>query len=386
MNLRNLITAILLVSSLLQGGPSISCAERDSINLNSEKGGIINKLIRYFEKSNKHEITNRPHFTFIAGPHYSKESGFGLGLVLGGSYSTAPQDSLVPLSNISVVGDIATKNLYLAGIRGEHFFSDLNRRINYSLSVKSQSSYFWGIGYYWGLYDGNKVKYRALDVALKCSFEYRVFNRFFVGPVFDGMMFSAHNPQSKVNWQNEPLTHISVSAGGKISYDSRDNHTATKQGLHLELIQLFAPRFIGNGRYSFSSTELSANFFIPLWTGATLATRLHGAFTYGHTPWGKLPTLGDGTMRSYYEGRYRDKDCIDAVIEIRQKLIRRSGIVLWVGAGTVFPKFKDIRYRNILPECGMGYRWEFKRNSNVRIDYGIGRNSSGFVFSLNESF
>ncbi len=73
-------------------------------------------------------------------------------------------------------------------------------------------------------------------------------------------------------------------------------------------------------------------------------------------------------------------------MELRQKVIWRSGIVLWAGAGTVFPRFSEIRSREILPEFGLGYRWEFKRNSNVRIDYGIGRHSSGFVFSLNESF
>lgn len=385
MNLRSLIKTAILTATLLGGGLTGSSAESDSIR-EGKKDNIVNKLIRYFEKSNKHEITTRPHFTFIAGPHYSKESGFGLGLVLGGSYSTEPRDSLVPLSNISIVGDIATKNLYLAGLRGEHFFPDNNRRINYSLGIKSQSAYFWGIGYDWGVRNSNKMKYRALDVGLSASFEWRVFGRFFIGPVFDGIMFSAHDPASKVNWQGEPLSHFSISAGGRFSYDTRDNHTATNKGIYLEVTQLFAPRFFGNGHYSYSSTEVSANIFTPLWTGATLATRLHGAFTYGRTPWGKLPSLGDGTMRSYYEGRYRDKDCIDALVELRQKVIWRSGIVLWAGAGTVFPRFSEIRSREILPEFGIGYRWEFKRNSNVRIDYGIGRHSSGFVFSLNESF
>ncbi len=380
---RIFVISMILASLLIMGGQDLYCAVDDTA---VEHTGLVGKIVKYFENTNKQEITTKPHFSFLAGPHYSKESGFGLGLVLGGNYSTAPLDTLIPISNISVVGDIATKNLYLAGIRGEHFFPDNNRRINYSINVKSQTSYFWGIGYYWGIYDGNKVRYRALDVAVNGSFEWRVADKFFIGPVIDGMMFSAHDPQSKVDWLGEPLSHISISAGGKISYDTRDNHTATKHGIYLELIQLFAPRFIGNGHYSYSATELSANIFVPLWTGSTLATRLHGEFTYGRTPWGKLPSLGEGTMRSYYEGRYRDKDCIDAIAELRQKIWNRSGIVVWVGAGTVFHHLREIETKHFLPECGLGYRWEFKRNSNVRIDYGIGRKSTGFVFSLNESF
>ncbi len=382
---RRLIATTLLIATIGCGGLRSSCAETDTV-MQAKKPGIITRFIKYFEKSNKHEITKRPHFSFLAGPHYSKESGLGLGMVLGGSYSTAPEDSLVPLSNISIVGDIATKNLYMTGIRGEHFFSDKNRRISYSLHLKSQTSYFWGIGYGWEHDNSNKTKYRALDIGLDASMEWRLFGRFFAGPVFDGMYFSAHDPADRTVWQDEPLSHLSVSVGGKISFDTRDNHTSTKKGIYIELIQLFAPRFIGNGHYSYSSTEVSANLFNPLWRSATLATRLHGAFSYGRTPWGILPNLGDGTMRSYYEGRYRDKDWLDLVIELRQHVWRRSGIVVWGGAGTVFPRFREIRFRHILPECGIGYRWEFKRNSNVRIDYGIGRHSTGFVFSLNESF
>ena len=36
---------------------------------------------------------------------------------------------------------------------------------------------------------------------------------------------------------------------------------------------------------------------------------------------------------------------------------------------------------------GIGYRWEFKKNVNVRLDYGFGKNGqSGFIFNINEAF
>lgn len=375
----------LLVPLFLWFSCHVRAIESDSIPQVKE-GNVVERLINYFEKSNKNEITTRPHFSFLAGPHYSKESGFALGLILGGNYSTAPQDSTVPVSNISLVGDIGTSNLVMVGVRGEHFFNDNNRRINYSLSLLSQTSYFWGIGYDWAIYNGNKVKYRELDLKFTGAFEWRLAGHFFVGPVIDAVFFNARDPQSETPWLGEPLSHPSVAAGGKISFDTRDNHTSTKKGVYIELSQLFAPRFFGNGHYSFSETEFSVNFFCPMLKGATLATRLHGAFTYGRTPWGRLPSVGEGTMRSYYEGRYRDKDCVDLIAELRQKLTGRIGVVVWGGGGSVSPSLHKFQKRQILPEAGIGARWEFKKNSNIRIDYGLGRHSSGFVFSLNESF
>ena len=35
---------------------------------------------------------------------------------------------------------------------------------------------------------------------------------------------------------------------------------------------------------------------------------------------------------------------------------------------------------------GVGLRFEFKHNVNVRIDYGFGRHTSGLVFAVGEAF
>ena len=91
-------------------------------------------------------------------------------------------------------------------------------------------------------------------------------------------------------------------------------------------------------------------------------------------------------MRGYYEGRYRDKNVIDAQIELRQHIWHRNGIALWVGAAEVFPRYSELRFRRILPNAGVGYRWQFKKGVNVRLDYGFSRNGSGFIFNINEAF
>ena len=95
---------------------------------------------------------------------------------------------------------------------------------------------------------------------------------------------------------------------------------------------------------------------------------------------------GNSSMRGYYKGQYRDKTEADFTVEFRQHLWHRIGMTVWGGVATVAPTPAKMRLRHILPNLGVGYRWEFKKQTNVRVDYGIGRGCSSFIFSINEAF
>ena len=60
--------------------------------------------------------------------------------------------------------------------------------------------------------------------------------------------------------------------------------------------------------------------------------------------------------------------------------------MVWLGAAEVFPNYGSLRFRRILPNAGIGYRWQFKKGVNVRLDYGFSRNGTGFIFNINEAF
>lgn len=91
-------------------------------------------------------------------------------------------------------------------------------------------------------------------------------------------------------------------------------------------------------------------------------------------------------MRGYYEGRYRDQNLIEGQIELRQHIKGRNGIVLWVGMANAFDNFNNMAWRKNLYNAGFGYRWEFKKGINVRIDYGLTPDGGGFIFNINEAF
>lgn len=357
--------------------------QSDSIG---QKSDVVSRLIRYFDSSNKNVLTTRPDFSVLGGPHYSSEKGFGLGLVVAGAYSTEPADSLLPASNISLVGDIATKKFYMVGVEGAHVFPHNSKRINYDLSFESFATYFWGVGYEAGNNDSNKSKYDLLKIDFNADMGWRLAKGFYVGPALRFVHSNAKNIRDERTWSGFDHASTSVAVGARLQYDLRDNFTAPKRGLLLEVTQLFYPKFLGNSSDAFSSTEASFCMYLPVWTNGTVAGRVHGLFTYGSTPWNMMAYIGGKNMRGYYEGRYRDKNEMDFTLELRQHVWRRSGIVVWGGVATVFPNFGDIQFNHLLPDCGFGYRWEFKKNSNVRIDIGFGKHSTGFMFGLNEAF
>lgn len=50
------------------------------------------------------------------------------------------------------------------------------------------------------------------------------------------------------------------------------------------------------------------------------------------------------------------------------------------------PSLSSLNNDRWLPSAGVGYRFEFKPRVNVRLDYGIGKGSSGFYFQVGEAF
>lgn len=380
---KRLFTALLLIAVFLS--EAVASEKTDTLSSGKRKG-LLASVIEYFDKSNKRELGKRPNFTPLGGPHYSSEKGLGLGLVIAGDYSTCPSDSTLPASNVSIVGDIATKGYFSTGIRGVHVYPSHERRINYNLKFQSFSTYFWGMGYEWGNNKHNKTKYKLFDLTLSADYEWNIANGLFLGPAIEVSYTNAHDIEDYRPWQGQKTHYMTAAAGGRLQYDLRDNLTYPHRGMLLELTQLFAPRFFGNSSHAFMSTDVAFNFYTPVWKDGILATRFHSEWTVGRTPWSKLAFLGGDSMRAYYEGRYRDKCASDITVELRQKIYRRSGIAVWCGVGTVYHNFSDIRFKRLLPEAGIGYRWEFKKNSNVRMDIAVGKHSTGFLFGLNEAF
>ncbi len=227
----------------------------------------------------------------------------------------------------------------------------------------------------------------VMQAQIKASFLFRIADNLYIGPMAAYDYVHGKNMERPELLEGMDLTTANYGVGFSLAYDSRDVLTNPHKGYYLNLTQCFRPRFLGND-YAFSTTDLRTSYYHPVWEGGLLAGELRGTFNFGHPSWAMMALLGNSySMRGYYEGRYRDKHKMEGQVELRQHVWKRNGVVVWIGAGTVFHKFSALRMDSVLPNYGIGYRWEFKKNVNVRLDYGFGKNGqSGFIFNINEAF
>lgn len=391
--MKHILTILIMMLALgsyaseLSVTDSISSAEKvDTMALRAGKSWV-NRILDYFNDSNKNKKHKRFDFSVIGGPHYASDTKFGLGLVAAGLYRTDPNDSILPPSNVSLYGDVSSVGFYMLGVRGNHIAPKGRYRIDYHLYFYSFPADFWGIGYEMGDNDANKSDMKRWQAQAEVSFLFRVADNFYIGPMASYDYVIGKHIERPELLQGMDQHTWNVGAGVSLVYDNRDNLTNPHRGIYLSINQMFRPGFMGND-YAFSTTAFRFDAYQRLGKGTVLAEDIGANLNFGNPSWGMMAELG-GThsMRGYYEGRYRDKHSLEATVELRQHVWKRNGIVVWVGAGTIFPKFSALRSKQILPNAGVGYRWEFKKNVNVRLDYGFGKSGqSGFLFNINEAF
>ena len=384
------LTALFSASAATAGNTSQT--EKDSVatiaaDTTVRKKGFINKVLAYFNDANKTDYSKKFDFSIIGGPHYSTDTKLGLGLVAAGLYKTDRNDTILPPSNMSLFGDVSTVGFYMLGVRGLHIFPHDRYRLDYTLYFYSFPCKYWGIGYANGNNDANETEMNRWQAQAKASFMFRVAPSTYIGPMLSFDFIEGKDIKNPELLEGMDRITRNTGVGLTFVYDSRDVTTNPKRGFYVNLSQCFRPKFMGND-YAFSTTDLRFNAYRRVWKGGIIATDLRSQLNFGNPSWGMMALLGNSySMRGYYEGRYRDKHKIEAQVELRQHVWKRNSVVAWVGAGTVFNKFSSMRMGHVLPNFGIGYRWEFKKDVNVRLDYGFGKSGqSGFIFNINEAF
>lgn len=384
----------LFILCILIASTNVVCYGQESQvqdSINQSKPGLIQRVINYFNETNKTEITSRPNFSFIGGPHYSSDSKFGLGLVVAGLYSTNPTDNLLPPSNISIKFDATTAAHFELKLSGEHIAPADKYRINYSVAFSSIETKFWGVGMWQCKNDDNESDYKYLAYKVRADFGWRIGKHIYAGPMVAMDYVNARDYEKPELWEGLPSIMMSYGAGVTARLDTRDSSTEPMHGWLVRVDQLFNISRASHATGHYAVNEFTVANYQPLWKGATLASRLHGKVTWGDTPWGMMPYIGGSyDMRGYFEGRYRAKNEIDLCVELRQHVWRRNGVVVWGGVASLFNRFVSKNYETNnsgwLPNWGIGYRWQFKQRMNVRVDFGFGKGQSGIIFNLNEAF
>lgn len=172
------------------------------------------------------------------------------------------------------------------------------------------------------------------------------------------------------------------------SYDSRDNVINAYKGQFFEFSSYFYNTSFG-GSFNFFNLNTVYNTYRELKPGVVLATNARLELNYGEVPFLNMAKAGgEDMLRGYAANRFRDHHFVGGQSELRFPLYKRLGAVAFAGLGDVFRQTDDLALNRIKYSMGTGLRYALNRSErlNVRLDYGWGRGTSSFYFSVTEAF
>ncbi|EOD9426553.1 BamA/TamA family outer membrane protein [Vibrio harveyi] len=322
----------------------------------------------------------------LPGPFVNPEQGFGIGVAAVGLYTPYDWQKGDPYSTVTVTSYGSTSGSYGLGLNNRTYLKNDKVRLLGEAWISHTPGYYWGIGSQAAENENNKVPYEGQRLQLSPKIAVEV----------------APNTYAKLGWQWQSFSKVdgvdgdilpsevadATSSGVLVGmeYDTRDFEPNPMRGQFLDI------EWIAN-RDSLGSDEdydnLVANYRVyQQWSDTTIiAMEVYSQSIFGDAPWFDYAQLGDDQrMRGYYQGQYRDKHQLSTQVEIRHTIAGRHGVVGWLGAGNIAPTYHDIFKSSWLPTVGVGYRFAFKARINVRVDLGVGKDSTGFYFQINEAF
>ncbi|UCH63405.1 MAG: BamA/TamA family outer membrane protein [Fidelibacterota bacterium] len=183
--------------------------------------------------------------------------------------------------------------------------------------------------------------------------------------------------------------------GGRITglsllttWDSRDHTNYPMDGFYLDLgLKQFA-KPLGSD-FQFAALELDTRYYLTLSASQVLAFQMQLRDISGSAPFQYLSTLGGyQSMRGYYTGRYRHNDKFIIQGEYRLSLPGKLGLVLFACVGDVNSTLKNMMIRDFKYSYGLGIRYLLlpDSKSNLRVDFGYGKDTSGVNVGISEVF
>lgn len=186
-----------------------------------------------------------------------------------------------------------------------------------------------------------------------------------------------------------------VTGGLGIAHDTRHNPLNVRNGVFAEIAWLGSSEHVLSD-YSFHNLYFDLRGYQPLGADEEVifAGQVQGQFGGGDLPFTELGLIGgDGMMRGYYEGRYRDRHLTTAQGELRflplpLGFTQRIGAALFFATGTVAPSWQELGRSPWLVTGGGGLRFLTFPSTDIytRLDVGVSEDGPGFYLYVGEAF
>jgi hypothetical protein len=177
-------------------------------------------------------------------------------------------------------------------------------------------------------------------------------------------------------------------------HDSRKNSINAGNSLYYTVIYRVNPTFLQNEN-QWTSIYADVRKYIPISSLRRKILAFWGYYwgAYGKVPYFNLPgtqlELAGRSGRGYSQARFRGKQMLYLESEYRFDISRNKlfGGVLFANLQS-FTEPETNTFRYIAPAAGIGARIKFNKQSdtNLTLDFGVGKNSFNFYIGLGEFF
>lgn len=292
----------------------------------------------------------------------------------------------------SVTSDViyTERKQIILELDGDLYFRQETYRLLSSIVFQRYPNKFFGIGNFTSSDD--EETYTPQSFVVRAVLYCNIGSRYNVGPLvrYESVSMRELDPAGFL----APGTIVG-SKGGTSSglgfvanWDSRDNTFAASSGSFCQITGLFYRRSFG-GDYNYSDILIDTRNFIEVVPTQVLAFQVAAEFMNGTVPFQSLVRFGgQNIIRGYFDGRYRDKNGIAAQAEYHVPVWWRFGVVGFAGTAQVADKVSHFATNRFWFAGGLGLRffWDPREHISLRIDYGIGNNSSGMYITVSEAF
>lgn len=330
--------------------------------------------------------------SFFALPviFYSPETKLALGVGGGYFFRTVKGDALTNLSRLNAFVIYTLRNQFRITLAPDVYFRRNNFRLQSELSFSYFTDKFFGVGpdttknmeedYISRIYIFNVNVQRKFYLGLSGGIKLELARSTLVEVDENGLLSTGEVKGSEGG--------VTSGLGPALNWDTRDNIYFPSIGSYHQVSVMFFRKIFGSD-YHFTKYVLDLRKYFTFLSSQVLAIRGYFSFISGDPPFQKMSLMGgQNNMRGYWKGRFRDKNLMTVQAEYRIPLVKRIGVVGFVGLGNVAENLRRFSRRDLKYSLGFGLRYAFnpKEKLNIRLDIGFTKEGSGFYVTATEAF
>jgi len=346
------------------------------------------------QDSTASDTTYRNRVLFLPAVGASPETGFLFGAVAVPQFKVAHAGPETRSSSILISGIYTLKNQILTSFVPDIIFPLEKWILSGNYFVNYYPENYWGVGP--STRKGDKLNVLYTQVNFEQTVLRQIKPGLFVGPYLRWSKLY-HVKFENSDGDRVPAPDVrgndgstSAGIGFTIRWDERNSNMTPIRNHFMEFSLLANPSFPGSSD-PYTSYQLDARKYFDLGKNQNSVFALQGLFrfTTGHPPFRDMSLIGgDMINRGYYEGRFRDQNAGQVQVELRQHMFGRFGLTLFAASGQVWDRFSELTFANYKWTTGAGLRFDVNPQdpTNLRIDFGLGRNTSGFYLQFGEAF